>query len=143
MTTTATPTDHPLLAKHADALAEARTALAARSFYSRYPESPSPRVYGETAAADGLTAHDAHLGEQYAALADQPTDGTWVGSEVSPYGPVLAVEYPHLDVDRSLAAARAAMPAWRDAGPQVRAAVYLEIVDAVNARAFELAKAPV
>ena len=141
MTTTATPTDHPLLGKHADALAEARTALAARSFYSRYPESPSPRVYGETAAADGLAAHEAHLSGRYAALADQPTDGTWVGSEVSPYGPVLAVEYPHLDVDRSLAAARAAMPTWREAGPQVRAAVCLEIVDAVNGRGFELANA--
>ena len=79
MTTTATPTDHPLLGKHADALAEARAALAARSYYSRYPESPSPRVYGETAAADGLAAHEAHLGGRYAALADQPTDGTWVG----------------------------------------------------------------
>ena len=64
-----------------------------------------------------------------------------MGSEVSPYGPVLGVEYPHLDVDRSLAAARAAMPSWRDAGPQVRAAVCLEIVDAVNARGFELANA--
>ena len=86
MTTTATPT-HPLLEKHADALGEARTALAARSYFSRYPESPSPRVYGETAAADGLSAHEGHLGGRYAALADQPTDGTWVGSEVSPYGP--------------------------------------------------------
>ena len=112
-----------------------------RSYFSRYPESPSPRVYGETAAADGLSAHEGHLGGRYAALADQPTDGTWVGSEVSPYGPALGVEYPHLDVDRSLAAARAAMPSWRDAGPQVRAAVCLEIVDAVNARGFELANA--
>jgi phenylacetic acid degradation protein paaN len=140
VTTTATRTQ-PLLDKHADALAEARSALASRSYFSRYPESPSPRVYGETAAADGLAAYEAHLGGRYAALADQPTDGTWVGSEVSPYGPVLGVEYPHLDVDRALAAAHAAIPAWRDAGPQVRAAVCLEIVDAVNARGFELANA--
>ena len=32
-------------------------------------------------------------------------------------------------------------PAWRDAGPQVRAAVCLEIVDAINARGFEIANA--
>ena len=73
MTTTATPA-HPLLEKHGDALSEARAALAARSFYSRYPESPSPRVYGETAAADGLFAYEARLGNRYASLADQPVD---------------------------------------------------------------------
>ena len=140
MTTTATPA-HPLLEKHGDALCEARAALAARSFFSRYPESPSPRVYGESAAADGLAAYEAHLGNRYASLGDQPTDGTWVGSEVSPYGPVLGVSYPHLDVDQALAAAHTAMPLWRDAGAQVRAAVCLEIVDAVNRRGFEMANA--
>ncbi|HEY6742242.1 MAG TPA: phenylacetic acid degradation protein PaaN [Lapillicoccus sp.] len=140
MTTTATPA-HPLLEKHENALEEARAALAARSWFSRYPESPSPRVYGETAAAEGLAAYERHLGSRYASLDDQPTDGSWVGSEVSPYGPVLGAEYPHLDVDRALAAAHAAMPAWRDAGPQVRAAVCLEMVDAVNARGFEMANA--
>ena len=138
--TTATPAN-PLLEKHENALEEARAALAARSWFSRYPESPSPRVYGETAAAEGLAAYERHLGSRYASLDDQPTDGAWVGSEVSPYGPTLGVEYPHLDVDRALAAAHAVMPAWRDAGPQVRAAVCLEIVDAVNARGFEMANA--
>ena len=44
-------------------------------------------------------------------LAGQPTDGTTVGTEVSPYGPELRVRYPRLDVDAALAAARAAMPA--------------------------------
>ncbi|MDQ6895486.1 MAG: phenylacetic acid degradation protein PaaN, partial [Actinomycetota bacterium] len=130
MTTTATHT-HPLLEKHSDALDEARTALAARSWFSRYPESPSPRVYGETAAADGLAAYEAHLQHRYAALDSQPSDGTDVGSEVSPYGPRLGVTYPHLDLEAALSAARGAMSAWRDAGAQVRAAVCLEIVDAI------------
>ena len=35
----------------------------------------------------------------------------------------------------------AAIPAWRDAGPQVRAAVCVEIVDQINKRSFELANA--
>jgi phenylacetic acid degradation protein paaN len=130
-----------LLDAHAGVLDEIRQALASRSWYSRYPESPSPRVYGETAAADGLTAHEAHLDGAYAALSSQPTDGTFVGSEVSPYGPTLGVTYPALDVDAGLAAARAAMPAWRDAGPQVRAAVCVEIVDRINKRSFEIANA--
>lgn len=141
MTAPATTPTHPLLDAHAGVLDEIRQALASRSWYSRYPESPSPRVYGETAAADGLAAHEAHLNGAYAALSSQPTDGTFVGSEVSPYGPTLGVTYPALDVDAGLAAARAAMPAWRDAGPQVRAAVCVEIVDRINRRSFEMANA--
>lgn len=141
MTAPATTPTHPLLDAHAGVLDEIRQALASRSWYSRYPESPSPRVYGETAAAEGLAAHEAHLGRAYAALSGQPTDGTFVGSEVSPYGPALGVTYPALDLDAGLTAARAAIPAWRDAGPQVRAAVCVEIVDRINQRSFELANA--
>ncbi|KRF46569.1 phenylacetic acid degradation protein PaaN [Terrabacter sp. Soil810] len=141
MTAPATTPTHPLLDAHAGVLDEIRQALASRSWYSRYPESPSPRVYGESAAAEGLAAHEAHLGGAYAALSGQPTDGTFVGSEVSPYGPTLGITYPALDVDAGLAAARAAMPAWRDAGPQVRAAVCVEIVDRINKRSFEIANA--
>jgi phenylacetic acid degradation protein paaN len=141
VTAPATTPTHPLLDTHAGVLDEIRQALASRSWYSRYPESPSPRVYGETAAADGLAAHEAHLGRAYAALSSQPTDGTFVGSEVSPYGPTLGVTYPGRDLDAGLAAARAAMPAWRDAGPRVRAAVCVEIVDRINKRSFEIANA--
>ena len=141
MTATATTPTHPLLDAHAGVLDEIRQALTTRSYYSRYPESPSPRVYGESAAAQGLAAHEAHLGEPYAALLGQPTDGTFAGSEVSPYGPVLGTTYPALDLDAGLEAAHAAMPAWRDAGPQVRAAVCVEIIDRINRRSFEIANA--
>ncbi len=135
------PSAHELLVRHAATLAAATEALAARSYYSKYPESPSPRVYGETAAADGVAAYEAHLGHRYDALADQPGDGTWVGAEVSPYGPTLGTTYPHLDVDAAVAAAQAALPAWRDAGARVRAAVCVEIVNRINARSFEIANA--
>jgi phenylacetic acid degradation protein paaN len=141
LVTTATTPTHPLVEKHASALDEAAAALAARSFYTRYPESPSPRVYGEEAAGRGKAAYEAHLGKVFAALGDQPTDGATVGDEVSPYGPALGITYPHLDVDAAIAAAQAAMPAWRDAGARVRAAVCLEIVDAINQRSFEMAGA--
>src|SRR5690348_372656 len=40
-----------------------------------------------------------------------------------------------------MAAARAAMPAWRDAGALTRAAVCVEIIDAINKRSFEVANA--
>lgn len=131
----------PLLDQHSAALDELRQALATRAYYSRYPESPSPRVYGETAAADGLAAYEAHLNTRYAAGLASATDGTFESSEVSPYGPALGVEYPRFDVEAGLAAARAAIPAWRDAGAQVRAAVCLEIVDRINKRSFEIANA--
>lgn len=140
MTTATTPT-HPLVDTHASVLEEAAAALAARSFYSRYPESPSPRVYGEGAAEAGKAAYEAHLGKTFDALADQPSDGTTVGDEVSPYGPRLGVAYPHLDIDAAVAAARSALPAWRDAGARARAAVCVEIVDAINRRSFEMANA--
>ncbi|HET7475173.1 MAG TPA: phenylacetic acid degradation protein PaaN [Dermatophilaceae bacterium] len=131
--------EHPLLTRHTPVLSAARQALAARSYYSRYPESPSPRVYGEGAAERGQQAFEALLANDFEL--DQPADGLVEGSEVSPYGPALRVRYPRLDLDAGLAAARAATPAWRDAGPAVRAAVCVEIVDAINRRSFELANA--
>jgi phenylacetic acid degradation protein paaN len=124
---------------HRETLQRGREVLASRGYFSRYPESPSPRVYGETAAAEGLAAFEAHGGAEFSALGDQPTDGTFAGSEVSPYGPQLAVRYPRLDVDAAIAAAKNAIPVWRDAGALTRAAVCVEIVDAINKRSFEIA----
>jgi phenylacetic acid degradation protein paaN len=138
-TTSSSPASSPLVETHRETLQQAREALASRGYFSRYPESPSPRVYGDTAAAAGLAAYEAHLGAEFSALGDQPTDGTFAGSEVSPYGPPLNVSYPRLDLDAAIAAARAAMPPWRDAGALTRAAVCLEIVDAINQRSFEIA----
>lgn len=132
---------HPLLETHRELLEEATRALRERSYYSRYPESPSPRVYGENAPQDGQLAHESALNSDFAGLADQPGTGRSVGSEKSPYGPTLGVRYPELDVDAAMAAARAAIPAWRDAGAEVRAAVSTEIVERINARSHEMAHA--
>jgi phenylacetic acid degradation protein paaN len=142
MTTAPAPsTQHPLVDQHREALDAAAAALAARSYFSRYPESPSPRVYGEGAAQAGQEAYEALLDKAFGGLGEVRTDGTWVGEEVSPYGPALGTTYPHLDVDAALDAALAAMPAWRDAGARTRAAVCVEIVDAINRRSFEMAHA--
>jgi len=140
-TTSSGPAAPHLVEAHRESLQQGREALASRGYFSRYPESPSPRVYGEHAAPDGVVAFETHLGSDFSALGDQPTDGMFAGSEVSPYGPKLRVRYPRLDVDAAIAAAGAAMPVWRDAGALARAAVCVEIVDAINKRSFEIANA--
>jgi phenylacetic acid degradation protein paaN len=128
---------HALFTRHADTLARARVAIRERTYWSAYPESPSPRVYGETAAADGEAAFRAYLDGPFPL--DQP--GEPVVSEHSPYGVDLNVSYPHADPDALVAAASSALPGWRDAGPQTRAGVTLEILARLHQHVFELAYA--
>ena len=130
-----------LVGVHAEALAQAIEALGTRSWHSRYPESPSPRVYGEGAADAGREAFEGRLTRHFDELADQPATDAWLGAEVSPYGPSLRVEYPHQQVDGLLAAAAAAMGPWRDAGAEVRAAVCLDALDRIHAGSFEMSHA--
>jgi phenylacetic acid degradation protein paaN len=127
------------VAENTPLLEQAVAATADRGYFSAFPESPSPRVYGEGAAEAGRAAYEAHLGGRFAL--DQAGTVGWVGAERSPYGPELGVTYPLADLDVLLGAARAAVPAWRDAGPLVRAAVCVEIVKRINARSFEIANA--
>ncbi|HZO63758.1 MAG TPA: phenylacetic acid degradation protein PaaN [Kribbellaceae bacterium] len=134
-----TETPHPMYDLHAKTLERALAAIADRGYWSAYPESPSPKVYGETAAADGRAAFDAYLGKDFPL--DQPGTGDRVATESSPFGVDLNVAYPHADVDTLMAAARAGMPAWRDAGPDTRAGVCLEILDRLHKHVFELANA--
>ncbi|PZF96216.1 phenylacetic acid degradation protein PaaN [Micromonospora deserti] len=134
-----TETPHPLYDRHADTLTRALTAITERGYWSAYPESPSPRVYGETAAADGRAAFEAYLNGDFPL--DQPGTGDRVATEASPFGVELNVRYPHVGADELVAAATAALPAWRDAGPQARAGVCLEILDRLHKHVFELANA--
>jgi len=96
-------------------------------------------VYGEGTAEAGKAAFEAHLGKPLR-LGQPGADGQ-VGGEVSPYGLDLGVSYEHLGADALTAAATAALPGWRAAGPRVRAAVCLELIDRINARSFEIAHA--
>jgi phenylacetic acid degradation protein paaN len=124
---------------HRETLDRALAAIADRGYWSQYPESPSPRVYGEDAASAGKAAYEAHLGHRFEL--EQPGTVGWLGAERSPYGPELGVTYPRAELDVLLAAAREAMPAWRDAGPDVRTGVCIEIIDRINKRSFEMANA--
>lgn len=129
-----------LFDRHRQRLEDAVAACASRTYFSAFDESPSPRVYGEDAAPGGKTAFEAWLGTDFP-LTTPGADGT-VATERSPYGVDLGVRYPRAtDVDALVAAARGGMRAWRDAGPDGRAGVCLEILDRLHGRIFELANA--
>jgi phenylacetic acid degradation protein paaN len=130
---------HPLFDKHRATLDQALAAMRTRGFWSPYLEIPSPKVYGETAAADGKAAFDALLGKPFEL--DQPGQSGWISPERSPYGVDLAVSYPVCDADTLVAAARAAMPAWRRAGPDGRVGICLEALERINRRSFEMSHA--
>ena len=59
-------------------LEQARKAIRTREYYSAFPESPSPRVYGESAAAEGRAAFDAH--RKRSVLGEHPGRGRRGGS---------------------------------------------------------------
>jgi phenylacetic acid degradation protein paaN len=129
-----------LAERHRPTLDQALEAIRTRAYWSPHPEHP--KAYGENgslSAADGLAAHRATLGSRFEL--DQPGTDGWTGGETSPYGPALGVEYPHVDVDVLLPAMRAGMAAWRDAGPETRALVCLEILARISARTHEFAHA--
>ncbi|MGG7572715.1 phenylacetic acid degradation protein PaaN [Streptomyces sirii] len=126
-----------LIEKHRPTLDQTLEAIRTRAYWSPHPEHP--KAYGENAAADGLAAFEALRGKRFEL--DQPGTDDWTGQEVSPYGPELGISYPHPDVEVLLPAMRAAIPAWRDAGPKARAAVCLEILARISARTHEFAQA--
>ncbi len=129
---------------HRPTLDQALDAIRTRAYWSPHPEHP--KAYGESAATDGLAAFEALRNTRFD-LGDQPGTDGWVGGsasdggEVSPYGPELGVSYPHADLDVLLPALRAGMGSWRDAGPEARAVVCLEILARINARTHEFAHA--
>ncbi len=130
---------HPLCEKHQAVLAGAVAAIAARSYWSAYPELPSPKFYGEAAAEDGKRAFEAHLGGQFELA--QPGQSGWHGGERSPYGVALDVSYPVCDPEALIAAGLAAMQGWQAVGAGGRSGICLEILDRLNKQSFELAHA--
>ena len=130
---------HPMFEAHRTTLEAALAALAHRGYWTAYPESPSPKVYGEGAAEAGKAAFDALRDKPFAV--DQPATVGQVGSEHSPYGFPLGITYPKADLDGLLAAVARARTEWSKAGPEVWVGVCLEILHRINRQSFLFAHA--
>lgn len=132
-----------LHSRHHETLDRALTAIRERTYWSAYSESL--KAYGpdgapgSQSADDGKAAFEAYLEHPFPL--EQDGSDRQVGGERSPYGIDLGVTYPHLDVDSLMEAARAGIERWRDAGPDHRAGVALEILARINARSHEIAQA--
>ena len=125
---------HPLFEKHRATLDGALNAIATRGYWSPFSEMPSPKVYGETAAADGKAAFESHLGQNFEL--GQPGQSAWGGKESSPYGVALDVRYPVCDIETLIAAGQAAMKGWQAVGAQGRTGICLEILDRIYQQSF-------
>jgi len=125
--------------QHRDVLDQALEAIATRGYWSPFPESASPRVYGETANDEGRAAFDAYQGKDFPLALDGAT-GT-VNSETSPYGFKLDIRYPRVPADALIAQSEKALDTWREAGPKTWVGVSLEILKRLNQRSFEMAYA--
>jgi phenylacetic acid degradation protein paaN len=119
-----------LIARHRPTLDRALEAIRTREFWSHYPESVKEQP--EDAAEQGRQAFERRLGTA--------RDGE-VSTERSPYGLDLRLSYPHADAGALIAAATAALPAWRAAGPDARTAISIEILDRLHRRSIEIAHA--
>src|SRR5260221_668510 len=114
-------------------------AIRERGYWSPFPESASPKNYGEGAAEAGMAAFDGLLGKRFPLT--QPASVGQVGSEKSPFGLALGITYPKADLDALLAAAGRAQDQWRKAGPETWVGVSLEIITRLNRASFEIANA--
>jgi phenylacetic acid degradation protein paaN len=130
---------YPLFERHQALLDQALRAITERGYWSAFPESPSPKVYGEGAAEAGKAAFEALQNKPFP-LTLPGAAGT-VGAERSPYGFPLGITYPKVGLDALFAAIAKAEPAWRKAGPEAWVGVSLEILTRINKRSFEIAHA--
>lgn len=129
---------HPGLGRHEDTLRRAWQACRERHFWSPFPELPAKYPDAEAARAAGLQAFQAHLDRAFEI--DQPGRQNWLGAEVSPYTrQPLGVRYPRSALDALFDGAEAAMDAgWRDADPEQRVGVLMEVIDRLYRNLFEL-----
>jgi phenylacetic acid degradation protein paaN len=129
---------HRYFEAHRAMLDGALKAVADRTYWSAAPETPSGKIYGETAKADGDAAFKAQVGKPFEM--DHPGSRR-LGKEQSPWGFTLGVTYLAASVDELMAASRAACAGWAAASIESRTGVCLEVIHRLNKQSFVIANA--
>jgi phenylacetic acid degradation protein paaN len=120
-------------------LEAAYAAQQSRTYFAAWPESP--RAYAEDGMAQGLSAFQSLLTQNFTDLLQDGSQG-WVGDEVSPYMMTgLGVQYPKFAPEVLIANAKSAQKVWSKTSADIRAAVLLDALDRVALRFFEIAYA--
>ncbi len=127
--------------QHQTIISRAIEALHQRTFYAQYPEFPSPKIYGETADADGRAKFQSVVGKQFnELLQDQPS--SWIGQEESPYmQEPLNIQYPQFETEVLISRALESFDQWRKIPPEERASLLVESLEKIKSRFFEIAYA--
>ncbi len=121
--------------RHRERLDRAVEACATREAWTPFIESPSRKHHPADAKEAGQAWFEAALGKPYPL--SMPGEVGRTGAEVSPYTrDPLGIDYPQVEVESLMLAARAAMPGWRDATLEDRMGVCLEILDRLAADVF-------
>ncbi|MBI1218087.1 MAG: phenylacetic acid degradation protein PaaN [Rhodobacteraceae bacterium] len=128
-----------LFDRHRPMLDAALAAMRTRECWSPFPETPSGKIYGDSARAEGAAAFEALMGKPFD-LPGHP-EARKLGAEVSPFGPELGITYPAAPVESLIAAAEAARPALASAGIEARTGICLEALARLNAMSFAMANA--
>ena len=120
-------------------LEAAYAAQQSRTYFAAWPESP--RAYAEDGMAQGLSAFQSLLTQNFTELLQDGSQG-WVGDEVSPYMMTgLGIQYPKFAPEVLIANAKSAQKVWSKTSADIRAAVLLDALDRVALRFFEIAYA--
>lgn len=122
--------------QYADLLKNAADAAASRLPFLPYSDELSS--YSEEDIAEGGRQFNRLLNSPF--VFDRETElrspGTWIGSEVSPYGFPLGITYRKGDFSELVRRGRRATKQWERIGPELRAAVLCEALDRLHRATF-------
>lgn len=127
--------------KHRSVLEKAIKAVHDRTFYSQYPEHPSPKIYGETADEEGRKKFEQLINNNFEELVQEKSSG-WLGEEESPFlQEPLGIKYPAFEINVLIENGQKAFHSWRKISAQERAGLLVESLERLSSRFFEIAYA--
>ncbi|CAN5454620.1 phenylacetic acid degradation protein PaaN [soil metagenome] len=130
-----------LFLKHQELLEKAIKAVHDRTFFSQYPEHPSPKIYGESADEEGRKNFEQMLNRNFEELIVEKST-KWIGEEESPFlQEALGIKYPAFEITPIIENGKKAFHTWRKISPQERAGILIESLERIRSRFFEIAYA--